>query len=330
MDKEQIRSTVDEKLNAIYGLKNPSAGQVEKMVDEVFSSHPVLQFAGYRQLHPLFGCRQGRADLKRHYTQLYAEAEILKFQKQFIIVEGFSASAHHHAEIRFKESGSRYDFEIITLVDLDRDGRVRDLKLHFDTSTFLKAVHTPKASFKDVQAIMPHPKFDPNSKVDAGAVMSHLYDFFARLYVGQEKWEDLYALWAPDAEISFKSNVDLIPYAGRYANIEGVKQWFQNLLSTWSLATFNFTKVYAEGNIADFAMDEQHYYTNPDGSRRYLSVYLVQSWIVDDNKKVHLFQSHHDSAWMDNTMLATQLYKDYYGYPKDYPPKKKSKAKGNK
>ena len=323
MDREWIRGTVETKLNAIYGLKNPAVGEVEKMVDTLFSRNPVLQFAGYRQLNPLFGCHQGRDQLKRHYTRLYTEAEVVGFKKQFIIVDGFGASAHYKAEFKFKKSGSVYDFEIIALVDLDMEGRVRDLKLHFDTSTFLKAVNTPNATFKDVHAMMPHPRFDPNSRIDAGAVMSNLYNFFARVYAGEESWEDLFALWADDAEISFKSNVDLIPYAGRYSGMEGVKQWFKNLTSTWSLATFNFTKVYAEGNLADFAMDEQHYYTNPDGSRRYLSVYLVQSWIVDDNKKVHLFQSHHDSGWMDHTMLATQLYKDYYGYPEDYPPQKK-------
>lgn len=324
MDKEWVRSTVEKQVNAIYGLKNPSAAEVEKMVDTLFSKNPVIQFAGYPQLNPLFGCYQGRENLKKHYTRLYDEVEILGFKKQFIIVDGLGASAHYKTEFKFKKSGSIYDFEIIILVDLDFEGRVRDIKLHFDTSTFVKALNGPNPTYKDVQAIMPHPEFDPNSKIDAGAVMEKHYNFFAKLYAGNETWENYFKIfWAEDAEISFKSNVDIIPYAGRYSNMEGAKQWFKNLTSAWSLATFNFTKVYAEGNIADYAMDEQHYYWNPDGSRRYLSVYLVQSWTIDDNNKIHLFQSHHDSGWMDHTLLATKLYKDYYGYPQDYPPKKK-------
>ena len=46
-------------------------------------------------------------------------------------------------------------------------------------------------------------------------------------------------------------------------------------------------------------------------------------WTLDENKKIHYFQSNHDSGWMDHTMRCTQLYKDYYGFPKNYPPKKK-------
>jgi hypothetical protein len=323
MDKEWIRSNVEKKFNTIYGMKNPSDAEVEKMVDGLFSKSPVLQFAGYKQLNPLFGCLQGRNQLKDHYKRFYAEVEVLEWNKEFIIVDGFGASAHYQTKFRFKGSGSTYDFEIIALADLDMEGRIRDLKLHFDTSTFVRAFSNKNGNFIDVRAIMPHPTFDPNSKIDVGPTMSDMYDYFARLYVGQETWEGLYAKWAEDAEISFKSNVEIIPYAGQYGGIEGVKQWFVDLTSSWSLATFNFTKVYAEGNVADFAMDEQHYYPNPDGSRRYLSVYLVQSWMLDENKKIHYFQSNHDSGWMDHTMRCTQLYKDYYGFPKNYPPKKR-------
>jgi hypothetical protein len=161
--------------------------------------------------------------------------------------------------------------------------------------------------------------------------MSGLYTFFedlramkgGRLEDMKEDLEELYKLIADDVEFSFKSNTDVIPYSGRFPGKRGAKQWFESLLSNWSLATFNFTKVYAEGNVADFAMDEQHYFINPDGSKRYLSCYIVQSWMVDDNKMICYFQSNHDSSWMENVWHITQIYKDFYGYPKNYPPKKK-------
>ncbi len=323
MDKEWVRSTVEQQVFSVYGLKNPSPADVEKMVDKVFSNTSVLQFPGYKEVNPLFGCYQGTLQLKNHYKSFYSAVEILGLKKQFIIVDGFGASAHFQAEFRFKGSGSIYDFEIIALVELGMEGHVRDLKLHFDTSTFMKAFKTQNAKFKDVRGIMPHPNFNPKSGANSSLAASNLYNTFMMLYRGEGSWDDFYTLFSEDMEVVFKSNVDVIPYAGQYSGIDGLKQWFKDLLSIWSLATFNFTKVYSEGNVADYAMDEQHYYTNPDGSRRYLSVYLVQSWSVHENGKINLFQSHHDSGWMDNTFFATQVYKDYYGYPADYPPKKK-------
>src|SRR4030042_498636 len=287
MDKEWVRKTVESQDNAIYGLKNPSKADVEKMVDRYFTKCPAFQFMGYNQLNPLFGCYQGTDQLKEYYMNFYNAVEVLGFKKQFISVDGFGASAHYAAEFKFKESGSVYDFELVGLVDLDMDGRVRGLRFHFDSSTFLKAFNTRNGKFKDVQGIMPHPNINPNSNIYAAGVMSNT---FMKLYRGEETWENFYSQWAEDAEIVFKSNVDLIPYAGQYSGKEGAKLWFKNLLSIWSLATFNFTNVYCEGNVADFAMDEQHYYTNPDGSKRYLSVYLVQSWIAAENEKIHRFR----------------------------------------
>ena len=322
MDKESIRNTVEKQIGAIYGLKDPSGEDVERMVDERFSRSPVLQFPGFKELNPLFGCHQGAAKLKEHFKSFYNAIEVVRLEKQFVVVDGFGASAHYGCELRFKESGSVYDFELVALVDLDMEGRARDLKLHFDTSTFMKAVKTPNARFSDVRGVSPHPEIDPESGHYAGGIMSNMYDYFQRLYLGLGSWEDFYALFADDVEVVFKSNVDVIPYAGRYSGKEGLKQWFKNLLSTWSLASFNFTRIHAEGNVADFAMDEQHYYTNPDGSRRYLAVYLVQSWVADKNGKICLFKSYHDSAWLDQTFFASQVYKDYYGYPANYPPKK--------
>lgn len=323
MDKERVRKTVEQQVVAVFGLKDPSGADVAAMVEARFNRCPAFQFMGYPQLNPLFGCYQGTDQLKAYFVNFYKEVEVLAFRKQFILVDGSGASAHFAAEFRFKGSGSTYDFELAALVDLDGEGRIRGLRFHFDSSTFLKAFRTKNAKFQDVQGRMPHPEFNPASNVYAAGVMSNMYNTFMRLYRGEESWENFYDLWADGIEVVFKSNVDVIPYAGQYSGKEGLKQWFKNLLSVWSLATFNFTNVYCEGNIADFAMDEQHYYTNPDGSRRYLSVYLIQSWIVDEEGKVHLFKSYHDSGWMDQTLLASQVYKDYYGYPADYPPKKK-------
>lgn len=323
IDKEWVRSTVEKRINQIYGMRNPTPGDVDDMVEKAFSTSPVVNLLGYKELDSLFGCFQGKEQLKAHYRSLYSRIEVVALNRQFVVVDGFGASAHYQAEFRFRESGSVYDFEIIALTELDREGRVRDIKLHYDTSTFLKAVRTPNARFKDVRGILPHPAFDPTVDLRASEVAGNLYNTFLRIYRGEATWEKLWDLFGEDVEVVFKSNVDVIPYAGQYSGMPGLKKWFDNLLSIWSLATFNFTKTYSEGNRADFAMDEQHYYTNPDGSRRYLSVYLVQSWGISPDGKIHLFQSHHDSGWMDNTFHASQVYKDYYGYPPDYPPKKK-------
>ncbi len=156
MDREWIRSTVEKQINAIYMFKDPSGGDVEKMVTARFSGSPILQFPGFKELHPLF-------------------------------------------------------------------------------------------------------------------------DF---------------------------------------------KQWLKDLFSIWSLNSFNFTNIYAEGNAADYAMHELHYYANPDGSKRYLDVYIVQSVMVDENGKLSLFKSYNDSAWLDETFFASEIYKGHYGYPRDYPPRK--------
>jgi len=318
MDKEWVRNTVEEQINAIYGLKDPSGGDVEKMVAGRFSNNPVLQFPGFRELNPLFGCYQGTALLKEHYKGFYDAIEVLGLEKQYIIVDGFGASAHFAAELKFKGSGSVYDLELVALVEPDMEGRVRDLKLYFDTSTFQKAFKTPNARFKDVRGIMPHPGLDPRSPHHAGAIMADAYNAFGRVYLGTEDWDTWYDLFADDMEVIFKSNVDLLPYAGQYSGKEGFKQWLKKLFSIWSLNSFNFTKTYAEGNIADFAMHELHYYDNPDGSRRYLDVYIVQNWITDGDGKIHLFKSYHDSAWLDETFLASKVYKDHYGYPENY------------
>ena len=136
---------------------------------------------------------------------------------------------------------------------------------------------------------------------------------------GMGKWEDFYGRMSEGIEVVFKSNVDVLPYAGQYPGIPGFKQWLENLFSLWSLNAFNFTKVYTEGNAADFMMHELHYYDNPDGSKRYLDVYIVQSFKVDDQGKVELFKSYNDSSWLDETYFASQVYKEHYGYPDDYP-----------
>ena len=121
MDKEWVRKTVESQVNAIYGLKNPSKADVKKMVDQYFTKCPVFQFMGYNQLNPLFGCYQGTDQLKEYYMNFYNAVEVLGFKKQFIIVDGFGASAHYAAEFKFKESGSVFDFELVGLVDLDVD-----------------------------------------------------------------------------------------------------------------------------------------------------------------------------------------------------------------
>jgi hypothetical protein len=125
--------------------------------------------------------------------------------------------------------------------------------------------------------------------------------------------------WRSEIEVVFKSNVDVLPYAGQYSGIPGFKQWLENLFSLWSLNAFNFTKVYTEGNAADFMMHELHYYDNPDGTKRYLDEYIVQSFKVDEQGKVEIFKSYNGSSWLDETYYASEVYKGHYGYPADYP-----------
>lgn len=319
MDKEWIRKTVEKNIGAIYGLKKPSDEAVENMVDTMFSQCPTLQFPGFMELNPLFGCKQGVFLIKEHYKTFYKTVEVLNLEKQYIIVDGFSTDAHYKIELKFNDSGSLYEFELLFLMDIDAEGRVRDIKLYFDTATFLKAVKTQNGQFKDVREALPHPEFNPNSKLKAGAIASNVYNAFGMAYLGWGKWEDFFNLLSDGVEVVFKSNVDVLPYAGQYSGKEGFKQWLDDLFSIWSLNAFNFTKVYTEGNAADFMMHELHYYNNPDGSRRYLDVYIVQSIRIDDEGKVQIFKSYNDSAWLDETYFASTVYKQHYGYPDDYP-----------
>ncbi len=322
MDKEWIRSTAEKNINAVYGLKNPGPADIEAMVDTVFTQCPTLQFPGFMEQNPLFGCLQGEFLLKEHFKAFYNTVEVLKLEKEFIIVDGFSSDAHYSMELKFKESGSKYEFELLFLMDIDMEGRVRDLKLYFDTATFLKAVKTKNGAFKDVREAVPHTAFKPNSPLRAGALASSAYLSFGMAYYNFGNWEDFYSKLSDKIEVVFKSNVDVLPYAGEYSGTsgaEGFKNWLKDLFSLWSLNAFNFTKVYTEGNMADFMMHELHYYNNPDGTKRYLDVYIVQSCKFNDEGKMELFKSYNDSAWLDETFFASEIYKKHYGYPADYP-----------
>ena len=319
MDKESIRKAVEKNIHAIYGLKDPTDTVIEEMVASVFTQCPTLNFPGFREVHPLFGCVQGVFLVKEHYKSFYSALEVLELEKQYIIIDGFGADAHYEMKLRFKETGSIYELELLFLMDIDTEGRVRDIKLYFDTATFLKAAKTRGGEFKDVREGLPHAGFDPGAELEAGAIVSNLYLAFGMAYAGMGKWEDFYGRMSEGIEVVFKSNVDVLPYAGQYPGIPGFKQWLENLFSLWSLNAFNFTKVYTEGNAADFMMHELHYYDNPDGSKRYLDVYIVQSFKVDDQGKVELFKSYNDSNWLDETYFASEVYKGHYGYPADYP-----------
>ncbi|MFH1154470.1 MAG: hypothetical protein V1793_11700 [Pseudomonadota bacterium] len=319
MNKTWVRETVEKNIQKIYGLKDSSPGAIEEMVDATFSQCPVLQFPGFMEKHPLFGIQQGRTLTKNHYITFYNTVDILELEKQYIIADGLGASSHYRMKIKFKESGSVFDFELLFLMDLDWEGRVRDIRLYFDTATFLKAVQTKNGNFKDVREALSHSAFDPDSKVQAAAVGSRIYMAFGMAYMGMGKWEDFYAGMGDGVEVVFKSNVDVLPYAGQYSHKQGFKQWLDDLFSLWSLNAFNFTKVYTEGNAADFMMHELHYYNNPDGSKRYLDVYIVQSFRVDEKGQLELFKSYNDSNWLDETFFASEVYKKHYGYPADYP-----------
>ena len=322
MNKEWIRQTVEKNINAVYGLKNPTEKAVETMVDTMFTQCPTFQFPGYMELNPLFGSIQGVFLLKGHFNNFFNAVDVVNLEKQYIIVDGFGADAHYKMELKFKESGSVYEFELLFLMDLDMEGRIRDLKLYFDTATFLKAVKTINGHFKDVREAVPHTKFNPNSNLKAGAITSNAYMAFGMAYYGfVGNWDDYYSKLSDGVEVVFKSNVDVLPYAGQYSGSgsDGFKNWLNDLFSLWSLNAFNFAKVYTEGNAADFMMHELHYYNNPDGTKRYLDVYIVQSVLVNDDGKIELFKSYNDSAWLDETFYASEVYKKHYGYPSDYP-----------
>lgn len=321
MDKKWIRETAEKNIGLIYGLKNPTPKAVETMVDTVFTQCPTFQFPGFMELNPLFGCVQGVILLKEHFKNFFNTVEVLSLEKQYIIVDGFSADAHYKMELKFKESESRYEFELLFLMDTDMEGRVRDLKLYFDTATFLKAVKAKKGIFKDVREAVPHTEFKQGSKLKAAALVSEMYVAFGMAYLQGGKWEDFYSKQCDGVEVIFKSNIDVLPYAGQYSGPgqDGFKKWLGDLFSLWSLNAFNFTKVYTEGNAADFMMHELHYYNNPDGTKRYLDVYIVQSFRVNDEGKIEFFKSYNDSAWLDETFFASEVYKQHYGYPADYP-----------
>ena len=322
MDKEQIRQKAAERVNAIYGLKDPSPEDVKKMIDTHFGPSPVVMFPGMPQQHLLFGCHQGHGNLNAHYNSFYETIEVQRLKEQFTMVDGSCADIHYEAEFKIKESGSVFELEFVALADMDTDGKFRTLKLFFDTATFLKAVNNKNQTFTDVREKDPHPAFDPNGKPYAGKLMSEFYDLFGQCYMGLESYDKLYDHMNEDVEVCFKSDVDVIPYAGQYSGKEGFKQWFANLFSLWRLCAFNFTRIVAEGNMADFEIHELHYYDNPDGTQRYLDCYIVQSWLMDENGKMHRFKSYHDSNWLVETFYATEAYKAHYGYPKDYPPGK--------
>lgn len=323
MDKEWVRKIAEQQVSAIYGLKNPSEDEVSKMVDAHFGPTPILQFPGFRELHPLSGCHQGVVNLRAHYRLFYETIEVQNFKTQFVMVDGFNAAVHGEAEFRFKETGSVFSLEFVALVEPDFDGRVRNLKLFFDTANFLKAAKTSGRNFTDVREKDPHPAFNPDSGQLSGPFSAdNLYNTFLQAYTGQAPFEVMFDLMAEGVEVAFKSDVEILPYAGQYSGIDGFKKWFENLFSIWSLCSFNFTRIIAEGNIADFEIHELHYYNNPDGSKRYLDVYIIQSWLIDENGKLHRFKSYHDSAWLVETYKVTDTYKAHYGYPADYPPGK--------
>lgn len=125
----------------------------------------------------------------------------------------------------------------------------------------------------------------------------------------------MFANFSPDVEVVFKSNVDVLPYAGHYAGPEGIQGFFARLFSAFSMGTMDFHRLYAEGDAADFALHEPHYFLNADGSRRYLDIYIVQSWRLDEEGRVRRFTSYNDSAWMDEAFKLSEVYEAHYGTP---------------
>lgn len=324
MDKEWVRKVAAEKVNAVYGLKNPSADDVKALLKEHFGPTPVVQFPGFRQIHPLFGCHQSIDVVAMHLSLFYQTIAVEALKVQFVIVDSFSASVHCEAEFHFKENGSVFSLEFVALVEPTLDGRIRTMKLFFDTANFLKAARNPGRKTIDVRGKDPHPEFNPQSKQNCGLFMADFYNRFYLAYTDQIPFETLYESLAEGMEVVFKSDTEMIPYAGQYSGIAGFKQWFKNLFSLWNLCSFNFTRIFAEGNMADFEIHELHYYNNPDGSKRFLDVYIIQSWRCDENGKLHLFKSYHDSNWLVETYLVSEPYKAHYGYPADYPPGSKA------
>ena len=65
--KKTIRKAVEKNIHAIYGLKDPTTAVIEEMVASVFTQCPTLNFPGFREVHPLFGCVQGVFLVKEHY-----------------------------------------------------------------------------------------------------------------------------------------------------------------------------------------------------------------------------------------------------------------------
>lgn len=249
---------------------------------------------------------------------------VVGFEQQYVIVDGFGAAAHCLAEIRFAESASTYEFELVAAIELDLDGLVRELKLYFDTATFLKARDNSSVNLSDVRSELPHPAFDEDSEADAGAALSRMYDTFAGLPVGKASLDDLYALFADGIEVVFKANTNVIPYAGHHSKKEGLRRWFQTLLSLYLPNAMNVTRIYAEGNAADFVQHTSYYYASPSSPPRFNDVYVVQSFLVEEDGAIRLFKSYNDSAWMDQHRTAGETYRAHYGHPGTYPEETKA------
>lgn len=316
VDRNWIADQAQSRVEDVLTLR---VDAVDARIGAVFGAAPTLQLPGFPQLSPVFGCSQGRDSVAAHLRRFSEAVEVQVLEHQFTIVDGFAASCHYEARFAMRESGATYELELLALVDLDRDGRLCSLKVYFDTATFLKALHAEQPqTFTDVRSRMSHPDPDPASTALAGPAQAHVYDMFLRFGAGQLTPEEFFELFADDVEVVFKSNVDVLPYAGQYSGKEGLQEWLRDLFSIWSLNSFNFTRWYAEGNCADMAMHELHYYENPDGSKRYLDVYIVQSWRTDAEGRIKLFTSYNDSAWLDETWRASPVYKRHYGYPEAY------------
>ncbi len=313
VDRQWVQEHAFVGVEAVLGPHGGTAAP-DARVAAALGATPTLQVGGFPVLSPSFGCSQGRDGVAAHLRRWRDAVRVVRLERQFAVVDGFAASCHYDVGLEFP-AGAACDLEMVALVELDRDGRLRDLELYFDTATFLKASRAEGGRFRDVRGATSHPVPDPGSPVLAGPAQARVYDTFLRLGDGSATWEEFYALFADDVEVVFKSNTDVVPYAGRYAGKEGLRRWFEDLFSIWSLNAFNYTRWYAEGDCADMAMHELHYYANPDGTRRYLDVYIVQSWRTDADGRIARFTSYNDSAWLDETWHASPAYREHYGHP---------------
>lgn len=313
--REHLRHTAS---TIVEGLFDPDRSATERLAPAL-GSYPIVRFLGIRSLHPLFGTYCGAAQVHWFLREFHQQVEVRTLRPLLTIEDGGSISAHYRAEWLMKASGAVLDLELVVFIHPDSTGRARSVHVYLDTAAFLRATTASSGELvRDLRLSRPAPPFQPDSELDAGALVAEGYDAFAKILMqppGEIDWDLLLSKFSEDVEIVLKSNPEVIPYAGTYHGHEGLQQWLAALFSVWRLNAYDFTEAIAQGNHVDFAMHERHYLIDSERTPRFVDVYLVHSFRLDDDGRVRTMVSTHDSAWLEQAMTKSVAYLQHYALP---------------